>query len=148
MPDAMSAAALKAWSEAPENFDVICNAFQSTTSFGENVVFIQAFHSSCRVYVPFPPKQNIMTFVQTGLVSMSPATMLHLQWLSLNLPTHESVGKLQTVMASVAGRNVYLRFNCFAGDAMGMNMVSKGVLAVIDVLQEVRRGFFSNYNCG
>lgn len=46
-------------------------------------------------------------------------------------------GKLQGLMSTVAGRNVYLRFNCFAGDAMGMNMVSKGVLAVVDLLQEV-----------
>ncbi|CAM9914997.1 unnamed protein product [Ectocarpus sp. 12 AP-2014] len=45
-------------------------------------------------------------------------------------------GKLQGLMSTVAGRNVYLRFNCFAGDAMGMNMVSKGVLAVVDLLQE------------
>lgn len=48
-----------------------------------------------------------------------------------------AAGKLQGLMSTVAGRNVYLRFNCFAGDAMGMNMVSKGVLAVIDLLQEV-----------
>ncbi|CAM9751742.1 unnamed protein product [Ectocarpus sp. 6 AP-2014] len=45
-------------------------------------------------------------------------------------------GKLQGLMSTVAGRNVYLRFNCFAGDAMGMNMVSKGVLAVVDLLQK------------
>lgn len=77
MPNAMSAAALKGWCEAPENFDLIRNAFQSTTNFG----------------------------------------------------------KLSGLKASVAGRNVYLRFVCFAGDAMGMNMVSKGVLAVIDRLQ-------------
>lgn len=30
-----------------------------------------------------------------------------------------------SVRATVAGRNVFIRFVCFAGDAMGMNMVSK-----------------------
>ncbi|CAN0094340.1 unnamed protein product, partial [Hapterophycus canaliculatus] len=79
MPDAMAAAALKRWTEMPENFEMIKAAFQSTTRFG----------------------------------------------------------KLQELKSTVAGRNVYLRFNCFAGDAMGMNMVSKGVLAVVDFLQEV-----------
>ena len=44
-------------------------------------------------------------------------------------------GKLASVEATVAGRNVYLRFNCMSGDAMGMNMVSKGCLKAIDVLQ-------------
>ncbi|CAM9778029.1 unnamed protein product [Hapterophycus canaliculatus] len=75
----MAAAALKRWTEMPENFEMIKAAFQSTTRFG----------------------------------------------------------KLQELKSTVAGRNVYLRFNCFAGDAMGMNMVSKGVLAVVDFLQEV-----------
>ena len=36
-----------------------------------------------------------------------------------------SFGKLRSADATVAGRNVFLRLTCFAGDAMGMNMVSK-----------------------
>jgi NADP-dependent 3-hydroxy-3-methylglutaryl-CoA reductase len=46
-----------------------------------------------------------------------------------------SFGKLKAVHATVAGRNVFVRFVCFSGDAMGMNMVSKGCLAVIDELR-------------
>jgi hydroxymethylglutaryl-CoA reductase (NADPH) len=46
-----------------------------------------------------------------------------------------SFGKLQDCKPTVAGRNIYLRLVCFSGDAMGMNMVSKGSLAVIDLLQ-------------
>lgn len=36
MPDAMAAAALKKWSEQPENFEKIKAAFQTTTRFGES----------------------------------------------------------------------------------------------------------------
>jgi hydroxymethylglutaryl-CoA reductase (NADPH) len=43
-------------------------------------------------------------------------------------------GRLVSCEATVAGRNAYLRFCCMSGDAMGMNMVSKGCLAAIDVL--------------
>ena len=32
-------------------------------------------------------------------------------------------GRLNSVDATIAGRNVYLRFCCMSGDAMGMNMV-------------------------
>ncbi|BAT89121.1 hypothetical protein LR48_Vigan09g202700 [Vigna angularis] len=44
-------------------------------------------------------------------------------------------GRLQSIKCSIAGRNVYLRFTCSTGDAMGMNMVSKGVQNVLDFLQ-------------
>ena len=47
-----------------------------------------------------------------------------------------SFGKLLECAATVAGKNVYLRLVCFAGDAMGMNMVSKGSLKVIEILQD------------
>ncbi|KAG7367191.1 hydroxymethylglutaryl-coenzyme A reductase-domain containing protein [Nitzschia inconspicua] len=47
-----------------------------------------------------------------------------------------SFGKLLACHPTVAGKNVYLRLVCFSGDAMGMNMVSKGSLAVIELLQK------------
>ncbi len=48
-----------------------------------------------------------------------------------------SFGKLLSAEPTVAGRNVYLRLTCFSGDAMGMNMVSKGSLALVDTLTRV-----------
>ncbi|WJX61336.1 hydroxymethylglutaryl-CoA reductase (NADPH) [Trifolium repens] len=44
-------------------------------------------------------------------------------------------GRLQSIKASLAGKNLYIRFTCSTGDAMGMNMVSKGVQNVLDFLQ-------------
>ena len=43
-------------------------------------------------------------------------------------------GKLQEISTTVAGRCCHLRFKCSTGDAMGMNMVSKGCLQVFDDL--------------
>lgn len=45
--------------------------------------------------------------------------------------------RLQYIQCALAGRNVYMRFSCSTGDAMGMNMVSKGVQNVLEYLQDV-----------
>lgn len=42
--------------------------------------------------------------------------------------------RLQGIHCSIAGKNLYMRFSCSTGDAMGMNMVSKGVQNVLDFL--------------
>lgn len=44
-------------------------------------------------------------------------------------------GKLQSIKCAIAGKNLYMRFSCSTGDAMGMNMVSKGVQNVLEFLQ-------------
>ncbi|XP_059647348.1 3-hydroxy-3-methylglutaryl-coenzyme A reductase-like [Cornus florida] len=44
-------------------------------------------------------------------------------------------GRLQSIKCAIAGKNLYIRFCCSTGDAMGMNMVSKGVQNVLDFLQ-------------
>ncbi|MED6208438.1 3-hydroxy-3-methylglutaryl-coenzyme A (HMG-CoA) reductase isozyme [Stylosanthes scabra] len=43
--------------------------------------------------------------------------------------------RLQNIQPAIAGKNLYIRFRCSTGDAMGMNMVSKGVQNVLDFLQ-------------
>lgn len=42
--------------------------------------------------------------------------------------------RLQSIQCSIAGKTLYIRFTCSTGDAMGMNMVSKGVQNVLDFL--------------
>ncbi|XP_062192350.1 3-hydroxy-3-methylglutaryl-coenzyme A reductase 3-like [Phragmites australis] len=44
--------------------------------------------------------------------------------------------RLQGVQCAMAGRNLFMRFSCSTGDAMGMNMVSKGVQNVLDFLHD------------
>lgn len=44
-------------------------------------------------------------------------------------------GKLNKIKSSVAGRNLFLRFTCRTGDAMGMNMISKGVQECVHLLE-------------
>ena len=50
--------------------------------------------------------------------------------------TTSRFGQLLNVKVSYAGRNAYPRFKCATGDAMGMNMVGKGVnTAVAELLR-------------
>ena len=50
--------------------------------------------------------------------------------------TTSRFGQLLSVKVSYAGRNAYPRFKCATGDAMGMNMVGKGVNTVVAALTE------------
>jgi hydroxymethylglutaryl-CoA reductase (NADPH) len=45
-------------------------------------------------------------------------------------------GRMDSLDVTVAGKNAYLRFCCMSGDAMGMNMVSKGCLKAIEIIEE------------
>jgi len=43
--------------------------------------------------------------------------------------------RLQTMKTALAGTNLYIRFKTTTGDAMGMNMISKGVEYALDVMK-------------
>ena len=42
--------------------------------------------------------------------------------------------RLETMMTAIAGTNLYIRFKTTTGDAMGMNMISKGVEHALNVM--------------
>lgn len=46
-------------------------------------------------------------------------------------------GRLSSIKVIQAGRNLYLRVTCSTGDAMGMNMVSKGCTQLLKDIQEI-----------
>ncbi|GFQ01839.1 3-hydroxy-3-methylglutaryl-coenzyme a reductase, partial [Phtheirospermum japonicum] len=59
---------------------------------------------------------------------------LNFEALALVFNSSSRFGRLQSIRCAVAGKNLYMRFTCSTGDAMGMNMVSKGVQNVMDFL--------------
>ena len=46
-------------------------------------------------------------------------------------------GKLRSIKSMVAGRNLFLRFEASTADAMGMNMISKAVMASVSHLESI-----------
>ncbi|GKZ83803.1 3-hydroxy-3-methylglutaryl-coenzyme A (HMG-CoA) reductase isozyme [Aspergillus niger] len=44
-------------------------------------------------------------------------------------------GRLQSMTTAIAGTNLYIRFKSTTGDAMGMNMISKGVEYALEVMK-------------
>ncbi|KAI3447876.1 hypothetical protein Pfo_004541 [Paulownia fortunei] len=59
---------------------------------------------------------------------------LNFEALSLVFNRSSRFARLQSIKCAIAGKNLYIRFSCSTGDAMGMNMVSKGVQNVMDFL--------------
>ncbi|CAI9115296.1 OLC1v1016162C1 [Oldenlandia corymbosa var. corymbosa] len=60
---------------------------------------------------------------------------LNFETISLIFNKSSRFARLQGLQCSIAGKNLYIRFSCSTGDAMGMNMVSKGVQNVLDFLR-------------
>ncbi|KAJ0838377.1 putative hydroxymethylglutaryl-CoA reductase (NADPH) [Helianthus annuus] len=61
---------------------------------------------------------------------------MNFETLALVFNKSSRFGRLQSVKCAIAGKNLYIRFCCATGDAMGMNMVSKGVQNVLDFLHD------------
>ncbi|XP_060187638.1 3-hydroxy-3-methylglutaryl-coenzyme A reductase 3-like [Lycium barbarum] len=60
---------------------------------------------------------------------------MNFETLSIVFNKSSRFARLQNIQCAIAGKNLYMRFSCSTGDAMGMNMVSKGVQNVLDFLQ-------------
>eukprot|EP01132_Coremiostelium_polycephalum_P004770 gene4770-5950_t len=65
----------------------------------------------------------------------------HYEQVKLVFDQTSRFARLTGIKTTLAGRSVYIRFKCDTGDAMGMNMVSKGVEAVLDHLKTMFHDF-------
>jgi hydroxymethylglutaryl-CoA reductase (NADPH) len=58
----------------------------------------------------------------------------HFDELAQGFATTTRFGRLASINCHMAGRNLYIRFSASTGDAMGMNMVGKGVDRALEIL--------------
>uniref|UniRef100_R7WBU0 hydroxymethylglutaryl-CoA reductase (NADPH) n=1 Tax=Aegilops tauschii TaxID=37682 RepID=R7WBU0_AEGTA len=113
LPSAKRAAELKMFLEAPANFEALAAVFNNI-----GVMLIARSSSACSQVIAHQSK-SLSHFVDDGVVATGSSRF----------------GRLQGIQCALAGRNLYMRFTCSTGDAMGMNMVSKGVENVLGYLR-------------
>lgn len=95
LPSACRAAEVKAWLETPDGFRTIKESFDST-SRSEDIL------RNAQMYLP-----------------------AHLFYIKTEKLFGCRFARLDKLLVSLAGRNLYIRFQSQTGDAMGMNMLSK-----------------------
>ncbi|KAI9123490.1 hypothetical protein K1719_004790 [Acacia pycnantha] len=89
-----------------------------------------------KVRVPEDPRPNwFATAKRAAELKFYLEDPLNFDTLAVVFNRSSRFARLQSIHCSMAGRNLYMRFSCSTGDAMGMNMVSKGVQNVLDFLQ-------------
>ncbi|KAI7740583.1 hypothetical protein M8C21_015299 [Ambrosia artemisiifolia] len=80
------------------------------------------------------PVVRFGTVARAATVKFFLEDRVNFETLSIVFNKSSRFARLQSIQCSIAGRNLYIRFTCSTGDAMGMNMVSKGVQNVLDFL--------------
>ncbi len=80
------------------------------------------------------PLVRCVNLVQAAALKSYCEAPEHLAELRSVFSSTSRYGQLLDVRVSLAGRHAYLRFKCSTGDAMGMNMVGKGVNTVMEHL--------------
>lgn len=102
LPSACRAAEVKGWLESSEGFSVVKQAFDQTSRS-------EVTYTTCTLY------SSALSFMKVNFGQM----MMSLMCVFCRF------ARLERLQVTLAGRNLYIRFQSQTGDAMGMNMMSK-----------------------